>query len=191
MGDFQQSSRSCGDGDGDFPAVQPEGSFNDKVVDVYAALRSVARRVVNDRSGERIVEPTELVHECYIKLMQHARAGQLPRTELIALAATAIRTLLVDRARELSRLKRGGGMHRVTLNAELLVDKGGAVDVLALDSALARFAELDARAARVVELRFFGGLSIDATAKALEITPREVDADWDLARAWLHRELAP
>jgi len=165
-------------------------ALNDHLPEVYEALRRIAHRLVRTRDGLQVIEPTELVHECYIKLQHSARSGRLSRGELLALGATAIRTLLVDRARELARLKRGGGMQRVTLNADSLV-QSETIDLLALDSALARLAEIDPRMARVVELRFFAGLDPADVASTLEITPREVEREWAMARAWLHRELAP
>ena len=163
--------------------------LSESLAAVYEVLRKVARRVVDERGGRRVLDPTELVHECYIKLMHDARASTLPRPKLLALAATAIRTLLVDHARELSALKRGGGLNRVTLQFEELEQAPG-VDLLALDSALERLAELDPDLARVVELRFFAGLSNADVAAAMERSPREIDREWAAARAWLHRELS-
>jgi RNA polymerase sigma-70 factor (ECF subfamily) len=166
-----------------------DDGLNRRLTEVYEALHSLARRAVRVRAGQPLMDPTELVHECYLKLRRSALAGDISRTELLALAATAIRTLLVDHARQASRLKRGGGMNRISLHADQLVSQE-TVDLLALDSALERLAELDPRMARIVELRFFAGLTVDETAEALGVKVHTVDHEWAMARAWLHRELA-
>jgi len=155
---------------------------------LYDSLRTVARRAVRNRAGQRLLDPTELVHECYLKLAKRHSLGDLPRGEFLALAATAIRTVLVDHARELARLKRGGGMRRVTLDGKDLVDRE-TVDLIGLEEALTGLEALDARMARVVELRFFGGLDTREIAQSLGMSPRSVESEWTLARAWLHREL--
>ena len=155
---------------------------------LYDALRVVARRIVRGRTGDRLLEPTELVHECYIRLARSRSLRPMPKSEFMALAATAIRTVLVDHARELKALKRGGGHQRVTLDASLIAEQTP-LDMLELDSALTKLSALDARMARVVELRFFGGLAHGEIAAALEVSAATVDKDWTLARAWLHREL--
>ncbi len=167
----------------------PRDGLDDKMASVYDSLRVVARRAVRSRAGKRILDPTELVHECYLKLAKSQRLGDLPRSEFLALAATAIRTVLVDHARELATLKRGGKMRRVTLDGKTLIERES-VDLLGLEEALVRLAGLDPRMARVVELRFFGGLEVRAVAETLGISPRTVDHDWAMARAWLHRELS-
>lgn len=159
-----------------------------EVAGLYDSLRRVARRAVRSRAGRRILDPTDLVHECYLKLAKSQGLADLPRSEFLALAATAIRTVLVDHARELAALKRGGAMRRVTLDGKALIDRES-IDLIGLEEALTRLAVLDARMARVVELRFFGGLQVREVADALGISPRTVDHDWSLARAWLHREL--
>ena len=162
--------------------------LDEEVTGLYATLRSLARRAVRGRTGKRLIEPTDLVHECYLKLARQKSLGNLSRPEFLALAATAIRTVLVDHARELQTLKRGAGYRRVTLDARNLVERSE-LDLLGLDAALTKLAALDPRMARVVELRFFAGLEIREVAKALDVSPRTVDSDWSLARAWLHREL--
>jgi RNA polymerase sigma factor (TIGR02999 family) len=159
-----------------------------EVSDLYATLHSLARKAVRGRTGKRLLEPTELVHECYLKLARSKRLGTLTQAEFLALAATAIRTVLVDHARALQALKRGGERQRVTLDARILVERPE-LDLLGLDAALSKLAALDSRMARVVELRYFGGLDTAAVARALGVSPRTVDHDWALAKAWLHREL--
>ncbi len=155
---------------------------------LYDSLRRVARRAVQKRAGQMMLDPTELVHECYLKLARREELGDLPRSEFFALAATAIRNVLVDHAREIECLKRGGGMQRVTLDGKSLIERE-TVDLIGLEEALTALAELDPRMAQVVEMRFFGGLLVREIADALKISPRAVEHDWELARAWLHREL--
>jgi RNA polymerase sigma factor (TIGR02999 family) len=162
--------------------------LDSRVSDLYDRLRTLARRCVQGKSGRRVLDPTELVHECYLKLAKHGWMASLPHQEFLALAATAIRTVLVDHARELATLKRGGGAKRVTLDGNVLA-RGETIDLVSLDAALTKLGALDARLARVVELRFFGGLEIDEVAAALGVSARTVNYDWTLAKAWLHREL--
>ena len=166
----------------------PRERLDGVVEGLYDSLRTVARRAIKARAGKRILDPTDLVHECYLKLARQKGLGALSRAEFLALAATAIRTVLVDHARELQSLKRGGAMRRVTLDGKALVERDS-IDLIGLEESLTRLAVLDARMARVVELRFFGGLEIREVAEALGVSPRTVDHDWALARAWLHREL--
>jgi len=155
---------------------------------LYATLREVARRAVRGKRGKRLLDPTELVHECYLKLARARRLGDLPKAELLALAATAIRNCLVDHARELETLKRGGKRQRVTLHGKELAEDEE-LDLLGLDAALTKLGALDGRMARVVELRFFGGLEIAQVAETLGVSERTVNNDWRMAKAWLHREL--
>jgi len=170
--------------------AEPERDPLDRnMAGLYASLRSMARRAVRGRTGKRILEPTELVHECYLKLAKSRSLGELSRTEFLALSASAIRSVLVDHARQLETLKHGGHHRRVTLDASVLVEREE-VDLLGLDAALTKLARLDPRMARVVELRFFGGLEIEEVARTLGISTRTVDHDWSMAKAWLHRELA-
>jgi len=172
------------------PSQSADGddALNRRLAELYETLHGIARTTLGSRKGARLLDPTELVHECYIKLRRTQLSADMPRTDLIALAATAIRSILVDHSRQIASLKRGGGMNRVTLHAEQLAQEQP-VDVLALDSALERLALLDPRMARVVELRFFGGLTIEETAAALGVRGSAVESDWSMARAWLHREL--
>ena len=162
--------------------------LDERIAAHYEALRELARQTVRGKRSERLLDPTELVHESYMRLSRSTTATPLRRTEFLALAATVLRSVLVDHARELQTLKRGGQLQRLTLDGLLLATPQG-IDLLGLDDALRKLARLDERQARVVELKFFGGLSIDEISKLLGISARTVDADWALARAWLHREL--
>lgn len=164
------------------------GALDAKVASIYDALRGIARRVVSGHRGKRVLDSTEIVHECYLKLVASSTAANLPEPQLMALAATAIRTVLIDHAREIGALKRGGGVQHVTLHGKSLVDEE-TVDFLELEDAMQRLAVLDLRMARVVEMRFYGDLTVREVADALGVAARTVDHDWAMARAWLHREL--
>jgi RNA polymerase sigma factor (TIGR02999 family) len=160
------------------------------VDEVYAELRQIAARYMR-REHARSVEATELVHEAYVRMAQGRPVAFENRGHFVALAAIAMRRLLVERARRRHAAKRGGKQLQVTLNDALLVDEGlrDGVDLVALDLALGRLADLDPGQARIVELRFFGGLSIEETAEAMALSPATVKRHWTLARAWLLREL--
>lgn len=160
------------------------------VDEVYAELRQIAARYMR-REYARSVEATELVHEAYVRMAQGRPVAFENRGHFVALAAIAMRRLLVERARRRHTVKRGGKQLQVTLNDALLVDEGqrDGVDLVALDLALARLSDLDPGQARIVELRFFGGLSIEETAEAMALSPATVKRHWTVARAWLLREL--
>jgi len=169
----------------------PEGTRSelDRDVEVhYASLRALARRAVERVPGGRALDPIELVHEGYLRLQRSGAALPPRRTEFLALAATVLRNCLVDHVRELRALKRGGDAQRITLTGIELATEGD-VDVLELDDALQRLAVLDPLQARIVELKYFGGLSFSEIADLLDVSLRSVKADWTLAKAWLHREL--
>ena len=155
---------------------------------VYDELRRLARAYVR-RERARSVQATELVHEAYLRLAGDRPRRWQGRTHFLAIAAIGMRRVLVERARARGAAKRGGDQVQVTLDDALVASPGAAVDVLALDEALSALAALDARQARVVELRFFGGLTVDETAEAAGVSPATVKRDWTLARAWLQREL--
>ncbi|AHG92699.1 RNA polymerase sigma factor (plasmid) [Gemmatirosa kalamazoonensis] len=163
---------------------------------VYAELRRQARLVLRREGEGQTLQPTALVHEAWMRLDGQHEARWESRTQFFAVAARMMRRVLVDHARTRHALKRGGGpgaAARVTLGA---VDREGAepaaldaVDLLALDDALARLATLDPHKARLVELRYFAGLSIAEAATALGISPATVGREWAVARMWLRREL--
>ena len=151
---------------------------------VYDELRAIAHRRLGV-SG-RALDTTELVHEAYLKLFDRTRVSLVDRRHFFAVAATAMRQILVDRARAWARLKRGGGAVRSDLDPASLPVEDRVEEILSLDSALHRLSEVDARLARVVELRFFGGLSVEETAEVLDVDPRTVKRDWRKARALLY-----
>jgi len=167
---------------------------------VYAELRRQARRVMRRESAGHTLQPTALVHEAYLRLVDQRRARWESRTQFFAVAAQAMRRVLVDHARARRRAKRGGGASPVTLaDADLAsrapaaaLDAAGeaGVDALALDEALTKLAAIDPAKARLVELRYFAGLSIPEAAAAVGVSPATVGREWAVARAWLRRELA-
>lgn len=154
---------------------------------LYANLCGIAEAALRRSRPDTVILPAELVHECFLKL-EGADGIELESSlSFRALAAAVIRQVLVDRVRARQALKRGGAWQRVSLQEGVVPDEAERVDLLALDEALERLAALDVRQARIVELRFFGGLTIPEVADALRIAPRTVDEDWKLARAWLRR----
>jgi len=159
---------------------------------VYDRLRRLARRLLAHERPGHTLQPTALVHEVYLKLVDQTRVSWQGRTHFFAAGARAMRHILVDHARGRGRAKRGGGWNRVTLAEDAAPFAAGGLDgdeLLALDEAMQRLAELDERSARVVELRFFGGLTVPEVAHVLGVSTRTVEGDWTHARAWLNREL--
>ena len=155
--------------------------------DLYAALHDLARGQMRREPASHTLQPTALVHEAYLKLGD--RHGARSPTHFKALAAQAMRRVLVDHARRRRAGKRGGEGAAVTLYDDLALGEEDGTDALDLERVLTELAENDARKARVVELRFFAGLSIHETAQVLAMSPKTVEADWYMARAWLRRRL--
>lgn len=161
---------------------------------VYDELREIAARHLGSAGRDLTLSPTELVHEAYVRLTDATRITDRGRAYFFAAAARAMRQIIVDHTRRRRRLKRGGGQRPITLtDAVALGDagEGGAVDVLDLERGLEALLEVAERSVRVVECRFFGGLSIDETALTLGVTARTVNRDWEFARAWLYDYLNP
>ena len=156
---------------------------------VYAMLHHQAERALRGQPDGHTLQPTALVHEAYVRLADQPGAGANDRSHFFAVAAMVMRSVLVDHARARQRAKRGGDARPLSLAAAGDVPNPDEnVDVVALDEALDRLAEHDARKARVV-LRYFVGLSIDETAQALDSSPATIKREWTAARAWLRREL--
>jgi RNA polymerase sigma factor (TIGR02999 family) len=158
---------------------------------LYEELRVLARRQLRRTPAAYTLCTTGLVHESYLKLADLPGGEWRSRGQFFALASRAMRHLLIDHARGRGAKKRGGGALQVTLHPELASADSSTVDLLALDEALSRLGQLSARMERIVECRFFGGLSIAETAEALEISVRTVEREWTRARAYLFRWLAP
>jgi len=161
------------------------------VPEVYSVLHDQARRALRDQPDGHTLQPTALVNEAYVRLANQPGAGAESRSHFLAVAAMVMRSVLVDHARARQRAKRGGNARALSLGAaDDVAAAEEAVDVVALDDALDRLAAQDPRKARIVELRYFVGLSIEETAKALDSSPATVKREWTTARAWLHRELS-
>lgn len=157
---------------------------------VYDELRALASTFFRQRQPNQTLQPTALVHEAFVKLVGSANQNWTSKKHFFGVAAMAMRQLLTDRARRVAAEKRGGGVERVTLAEDATpVTDGPAVDIVALDEALARLSQLDSRQARIVELRFLAGLSVEETADVLDVSPRTVKLDWQMARSFLRREL--
>jgi RNA polymerase sigma factor (TIGR02999 family) len=159
---------------------------------VYGELRRLAAHYLRGERPGQTLQPTALVHEAYLKLLKDRPERWQNRAHFCAIAAHAMRQILIERARARDALKRGGGQPRVTFDESLpAASAEQPIDVIALDAALDRLAELDPEQARIVELRFFGGLSIEEAAEAMGISPATLKRHWALARAWLAKEIAP
>ena len=156
---------------------------------VYQELRRLAAAYIRHEKPGQTLQPTALVHEAYLRLMKDRPDRWQNRAHFCAIAAHSMRQILIERARARNAQKRWGEKARVTLDEALLRGGDRSVDLLALDHALERLAALDAEQARIVELRFFGGLTIEETAEAMAISPATVKRHWTVARAWLAREL--
>ena len=157
---------------------------------VYEELRAIARRRLRAERADHTLDTVGLVHEAYLKLFELDRIQWKSRAHFLAIAAQAMRQVLVDHARRKKRQKRGGGAAHVPLEEAADLAAADAGQILALDQALARLAELNPRHAKVVEYRFFGGMTIEETAAALDVSPATAKRDWSRLRLWLGRELA-
>jgi RNA polymerase sigma factor (TIGR02999 family) len=160
---------------------------------VYGDLRRLASRLLHGERRGHTLSPTDLVHEAYTRLVDQTRVDWQGRTHFFAIAATAMRRILIDYARKHGRARHGGDWKRVTLDVSVMgYAKDGLEpeELLALDAALTKLAGLDPREAQVVELRFFVGLSNEEIAEFLGVSTRSVTRDWLHARSWLRRELA-
>ena len=166
-----------------------EAALNALVPVVHDELRRIARRCVRGDRGNQSVEATQLVNEAFLRLVDVRRVDWQSRSHFFAMSARLMRRVLVDLARARRADKRGGDAVLVSLD-ENAVGQAPRADVIRLNDALDALAGLDERKSRVVELRFFGGLTVDETAAVLDVSSKTVLRDWEFARAWLHRELA-
>ena len=156
---------------------------------VYDELRRIAAHYVRRGGRQQTLQATEIVHEAYLKLVGQENVEWQDRTHFISVAACAMRQVLIAHARKRSAKKRGGDRLRFPLRDSLAVSGGPDVDLLSLDEALLKLNKLHERQVRIVELRFFGGLTYEEIAATLKVSPKTVETDWYAARAWLHREL--
>ena len=156
---------------------------------VHDELQRIARRCLHGEAANHSVQATELVNEAFLRLVHVRHVDWQNRMHFLAMAARLMRRVLVDLARSRRADKRGGGAVRVTLDDATIGRVAPSADVIRLDDALQALAALDDRKSRVVELRFFGGLTVDEIAAALQVSSKTVLRDWEFARAWLEREL--
>ena len=157
---------------------------------IYDELRRLAESRIRRERPDHTLQATALVHEAYLKLIDIRAVQWQNRAHFLAMAARLMRRILVDVARSRGYQKRGAGAPRVTFDPELPLSNSPARDVVALNDALDALATVDARKAQIVELRFFGGLSVEETAVTLDVSPQTVMRDWKFAKVWLARELA-
>jgi RNA polymerase sigma factor (TIGR02999 family) len=156
---------------------------------VYNELRRLAQHHMRFEASDHTLQATALVNEAYLRLVDQKRVNWKNRAHFFGAAAQIIRRILVDHARRRHRLKRGGDAIKISLCDGIDAVNGADLDVVALDHALQRLAKFDQQQERIIELRFFAGLSIEETAAALDISAATVKRDWSMARAWLHREM--
>jgi RNA polymerase sigma-70 factor (ECF subfamily) len=180
VGDISQLLRAWSDGD--------QLALDELTPIVYAELRRLAHRYMRRERPDHDLQTSALVNEAYIRLVDYKRMKWQNRTHFFAVSAQLMRRLLVEQARR-RNLKRGGGVQHVSLDEAVLVSVNPGLDLVALDDALNALARVDPRKMRVVEMRFFGGLSVEETAMVLKVSPVTVRRDWSSAKVWLYREL--
>lgn len=171
---------------GDIQAGRP-GALDELIPLVYTELRSLAANALRGEGDGATLQPTALVHEAFLRLCDQRTTSWQNRAHFLGVASQLMRRIVIDHARRRKAQKRGGG-RLVTLDDQVAGSEGS-VDVLRVDEVLEELANLDPRRARLVELRFFGGLTIEETAHVLDVSPATVKRDWLLAKAWLHRAL--
>ena len=157
---------------------------------IYAEFRQLASRALSRERPNHTLQSTALAHELYLKLIDQKRAQWRDREHFFAMASQIIRRILVDHARRLHAQRRGGLDTRITLDEALAPQQDRDFNLVVLDNALEALSQIDSQQARIIELRFFGGLSIEATGRILGVSPSTVNREWNLARAWLYRELS-
>jgi len=165
-------------------------AFEQLIPLVHAELRRLARRYMGRERPGHTLQPTALVNEAYLRLVDLNQMRWQDRAHFLAMAARLMRRVLVDNARTKGYRKRGGGARQVSLDDGLVICDPRSDELVALDDALTQFAAVSPRKAQVVELRFFGGLSVEETAEALRVSPETVKRDWRLAKVWLVRHLS-
>src|SRR5438128_2083321 len=157
---------------------------------VYDELRRQAARYLRHERAGHTLQTTALIHEAYLRLIDQKNVHWQNRAHFFGIAAQLMRRILVDHARTRKRAKRGGSDIRVPLEDAMAIARAPQLDVVALDEALNRLAEIDEQQGKIVELRFFSGLTVEETAEVLGISPATVKRDWSMAKAWLHREIS-
>jgi RNA polymerase sigma-70 factor, ECF subfamily len=156
---------------------------------VYTELRQLAHRYMRRERPGHTMQTTALIHEAYLRLVDQNQVRWQHQAHFFGIAARLMRQILIEHARSHTRAKRGGGVGTISLDEAAIVSQARATELLALDDALERLATIDPRKSQVVELRFFGGLSVEEAAQVLNIAPNTVLRDWRMAKAWLRREI--
>jgi RNA polymerase sigma-70 factor, ECF subfamily len=157
---------------------------------VYTELRQLAHRYMRRERPGHTMQTTALIHEAYLRLVDQNQVRWQHQAHFFGIAARLMRQILIEHARSHTRVKRGGGVGTISLDEAAVVSQMRAMELLALDDALERLATIDPRKSQVVELRFFGGLSVEEAAQVLNIAPNTVLRDWRMAKAWLRREIS-
>ena len=166
-----------------------DGAASKLIVLVYSELRHIAKNYMRRERNDHTLQATALVNEAYLKLVEHRSVDWKGRAHFFGIAAQMMRRILIDHARSHLRDKRGGGAIAVPLEEALVFAPEQSSELLKLDESLERLAKLDPRQSKIVELRFFGGLTVAQTADLLGISPKTVKRDWSVAKAWLHGDL--
>lgn len=164
-------------------------AMNQLVPLVYDEMRRLAQRYLRDEHAAATLQPTALVHEAYLRLVSQSLPDWQSRAHFLGVAAHLMRQILVDHARKHNSQKRGGGVKKVTINEALSFAPERSSGMIALDDALKALADVDERKCKIIELRFFGGLTLEETAQALNLSIATVGKEQRLAEAWLHREM--
>jgi RNA polymerase sigma factor (TIGR02999 family) len=159
------------------------------IVLVYDELRRLAGRYMRSERPEHTLQPTALVNEAYLQLVKQPDVNWQNRAHFLAVAATTMRSILIDHARARRAQKRGGGEPKLALEESLVFSEGRSAELVALDEALKKLAEFAPRESQVVELRYFGGLSVEEAAEVLQVSPKTVKRDWRRAKDWLHSQI--
>jgi RNA polymerase sigma-70 factor, ECF subfamily len=167
-----------------------QAAFESLAPIIYGELHRIARGYMSRERPDHTLQATALVHEAYLHLIDVHSVGWQDRAHFFAISAQTMRRILIDRARASAAVKRGGSATHLHLDDIPEVGSWRGSELIALDDSLTTLAKMDPRKAKIIELRFFGGLSVDDTAEVLKISPQTVMRDWKLARAWLERELA-
>jgi RNA polymerase sigma factor (TIGR02999 family) len=167
-----------------------EAALHQMIPLVQRELHQIARRCMNSERSAHSLQPTALVNEAYLRLVEVQQMNWQSRAHFLAMAARLMRRILVDHARSKASDKRGGGATKITLDEGFILPNEPGPDLVALDDALAALVKLDERKSRVIEMKFFGGLSVEESAAVLGVSPDTVKRDWRLAKAWLLRELS-
>lgn len=166
-----------------------DGAASKLIPAVYQELRKLAGAYMRREREDHTLQATALVHEAYLKLVEQRSVNWQSRAHFFGVAAQLMRRILIDHARGHGRQKRGGEQHKVSLDEALIFTEKQKDELLAVDDSLNQLARIDPRQARVVEMRFFGGLSVEETAEVLGVSPKTVKRDWSVAKAWLYADL--